>query len=92
MRILLLGRDGQLGRAMLQTLTANASLISPDHLIAWGRADLDLSNLPLLRERLNTLRPTLVINAAANTQVDAAQTQAALAHRINAEVPEVLAH
>jgi dTDP-4-dehydrorhamnose reductase len=92
MRILLLGRDGQLGRAMLQTLTANASPISPDHLSAWGRADLDLSNLLLLRERLNTLRPTLVINAAAYTQVDAAQTQPELAHRINAQVPELLAH
>jgi dTDP-4-dehydrorhamnose reductase len=92
MRILLLGRDGQLGRAMLQTLTANASPISPDYLSAWGRADLDLSDLPLLRERLNTFRPTLIINAAAYTQVDAAQTQAELTHRINAQVPEVLAH
>lgn len=91
MRILLLGRDGQLGRAVMQTLTRNKAVASPDDITAWGRADVDLFDLELLGERLDALRPTLLINAAAYTQVDEAQTQVELAHRINAQVPEVLA-
>jgi dTDP-4-dehydrorhamnose reductase len=52
---------------------------------------LDLTDLPKLRERVRQLKPELIVNAAAYTAVDKAESEEAVAHVINADVPRVLA-
>ena len=85
MKILLLGREGQLGRALAGRLQ------SAGELTAWGRAELDFSDLQALRSKLKQLRPQLIVNAVAYTAVDRAQSEPALCHAINATAPAALA-
>lgn len=85
MKILVTGRNGQVGSALAQSLADLGEIIALD------RSQLDLANLEALRSALRELRPTLVINAAAYTAVDAAEHDQAMAFRINAEAPRVLA-
>ena len=85
MRIVLFGKNGQLGWEFQNILPIFGEVFSI------GRDDLDLSNLNALRNILGELRPNLIINAAAYTQVDLAETQVELAMSINALVPAVMA-
>jgi dTDP-4-dehydrorhamnose reductase len=82
-----LGRDGQLGRS----LAANASLSSLGQLVLWGRAEADLTKPQELASKLKILNPSAVINAAAFTAVDAAETREREASLVNAESPAALA-
>jgi dTDP-4-dehydrorhamnose reductase len=83
--ILLLGASGQLGWALAPLLALQAPLVAP------SRAELDLGDAAALRARLDALRPQGIVNAAAYTAVDRAETETALAWRLNAEVPGELA-
>lgn len=83
--ILLLGGSGQLGWALAPRLALQAPLVAPSH------AELDLGDAAALRARLDALRPQGIVNAAAYTAVDQAETQTALAWRLNAEVPGEIA-
>lgn len=83
--ILLLGGSGQLGWALASLLALQAPLVAP------SRAELDLGDTAALRARLDALRPQGIVNAAAYTAVDQAETQTALAWRLNAELPGELA-
>ena len=65
MRILVLGRHGQVGNALTQSLQGLGELIALD------RAQLDLSNPDAIRTALRELQPQMIINAAAYTAVDA---------------------
>ena len=85
MSILVTGKNGQVGQALLR------SLAGLDDIIALDRSQLDLADLDAVRYTVQTLRPDLIINAAAYTAVDAAETDVALAMRINAEAPGALA-
>jgi dTDP-4-dehydrorhamnose reductase len=85
MRILVTGRNGQVGHAVTQSLQGLGDIIALD------RSQLDLENTDALRTAMRELQPGIVINAAAYTAVDAAESDAALAFRINAEAPRVLA-
>jgi dTDP-4-dehydrorhamnose reductase len=85
MKILLLGKNGQLGWEL------HRSLISFSDLVACGRRDLDLSRRDLLREGIRKLEPDLIINAAAYTDVDGAERETEIAYEVNAAAPEVLA-
>jgi dTDP-4-dehydrorhamnose reductase len=89
-RILVIGRAGQLARAL--ATAAKARGIALD---AAGRETLDLADpsslQPRLMQRLQADRPDVVINAAAYTAVDAAESDAEAATRLNAEAPGVLA-
>ena len=88
MKILVTGRHGQVGGALAAWLPQ----ASPGHeIIAVDRAQLDLSNPDQIRRVMQDVRPQLVINAAAYTAVDQAETELALAMRINGEAPGVLA-
>ncbi|MBL4719602.1 MAG: dTDP-4-dehydrorhamnose reductase [Alphaproteobacteria bacterium] len=85
MTILLIGRNGQVGRAI------ETRLASDDRLIAIDRNDLDFAkpaDIPIVLDRLS---PSLIINAAAFTDVDGAESQADAAFAINAAAPEALA-
>ncbi|MBX3707322.1 MAG: dTDP-4-dehydrorhamnose reductase [Pseudomonadales bacterium] len=82
MTTLVLGADGQLGRH-LRTMLPTASF--------WTRNDLDLSRTDEIGPALTRLRPTAIINAAAYTAVDRAESESDLAWRINADAPIELA-
>ena len=90
MNILVFGKDGQLGKAFKTAFEANK--LGELHCITYvGRAECDLSNADAIAELLNRIKPDLLINAAAYTAVDKAETEVNLAYAINAKAPEVMA-
>jgi dTDP-4-dehydrorhamnose reductase len=92
MNILVFGKDGQLGRAFQNLLQITAAdLGSPPHIDYIGRADCDLADEAALRVLLEKRNPNLIINAAAYTAVDKAESEMDLAFAINAKAPEVMA-
>jgi dTDP-4-dehydrorhamnose reductase len=90
MNILVFGKDGQLGKAFKAVF--DASKLDELHRITYvGRAECDLANSDAIAELLNRIKPDLIINAAAYTAVDKAETEIDLAYAINAKAPEVMA-
>ena len=93
-RILLLGKNGQVGWELQRSLAPLGELIALDR---EGLADVgsplcgDLSDLAGLAQTVHLLKPQVIVNAAAYTAVDKAESEAGLARRINAEAPSVLA-
>lgn len=85
LKILLLGKDGQLGRELERTLAPLGTLV------AWGRAEADLERPDMLRDLLREIAADVIVNAAAYTAVDRAETDAARCRRVNAEAVAVLA-
>lgn len=85
MSILLLGKDGQVGWQLQRSLAPHGAVI------ACGRAEADLGNLEQLRALVRQHRPAVIVNAAAYTAVDRAESEPELAMRINGEAPGVLA-
>ncbi len=90
MKILLLGNNGQVGWELQRSLAPLGELIALDRKNAAGLCG-DLSNLDGLRQTLRTLRPNIVVNAAAYTAVDKAESEPELAQLINAQAPALLA-
>jgi dTDP-4-dehydrorhamnose reductase len=90
MDILVFGKDGQLGKAF-QDLFQKAPLTSEDSVQYIGRDQCDLSNTAALSDLLNSSKPDLIINAAAYTAVDKAETEYELAFTINSKAPEMMA-
>ena len=84
-RILLLGADGQLGWELRRALLPLGSVL------AMNRSQADLGDLAALRATLEREQPDILVNAAAYTAVDKAQSEPALAQRINADAPRLLA-
>lgn len=86
--ILVFGRDGQVGRALQSHLKC---LNVP--VVFLGRSDCDLSDQLSIREVLNRYQPQVIINAAAYTAVDKAESadERALAFAINAMAPKTMA-
>ncbi len=90
MKILLLGKNGQVGwelQRALQPLGEVIALGRTGHENLYG----DLSNLDELRRTVLSLQPDVIVNAAAYTNVDKAQCEPDLAERINSEAPKMLA-
>jgi len=85
MRILITGAEGQLGRSLRDTPPAGAEIIATD------LHNLDLCDEVAVRGGLDHFKPSVIINAAAYTAVDRAETEAELAQRINADAVSVLA-
>lgn len=81
MRVLLTGRNGQVGWELERRL---------DGVVATDRAQLDLSG-PGIAEGVARIRPDVIINAAAYTAVDKAESEKDLAMRINGVAPGILA-
>ncbi len=86
MRILLLGGSGQVGSQLRVTLAPLGEVIAPSRASGW-----DLSDPADLAARVEQLAPQVIVNAAAYTAVDRAESEPALAHRVNAEAPAALA-
>jgi len=85
MRILLIGKDGQLGEE-LQGLLPTLGTVK-----AVGRAELDLLQPEAIRQMIHDVEPHLIVNAAAYTAVDKAESEPELAHAINGTAPTVMA-
>ena len=85
MRILLLGQHGQVSQELQRALQGAGELR------VLGREQLDLAQPELIRQHVQRLRPELIINAAAHTAVDQAESEAELAFAINATAPGILA-
>jgi dTDP-4-dehydrorhamnose reductase len=83
--ILLFGANGQLGTRLRTLLTAHGPVR------AVGHAELDLRDLVRLRALIRDVRPGLIVNAAAYTAVDTAESDAESARLVNAEAPRVMA-
>jgi dTDP-4-dehydrorhamnose reductase len=85
MKILLTGVDGQVGYELLRCLQGLGEIV------ACGRDRLDLANLDQVRDCVRHLEPDLIVNAAAYTAVDRAESEPELALRVNAQAPGVMA-
>jgi dTDP-4-dehydrorhamnose reductase len=85
MKIVVLGAGGRLGAALVREFRPKYDVAGFDH------AQLDLSNLEDLREKVGATTFDVLINAAAFTNVDACETERDRAFLINAEAPGVLA-
>lgn len=84
MRILVTGAKGQVGRELATCLAPQGELIALDH------ATLDLADPDAIVATMRSVRPDLVVNAAAYTAVDNAERDADAAFAINARAPGVL--
>ena len=85
MKVALFGRNGQLGSDLLATLGDSMEVR------AYGRNEVDLADGARLRETLLRQEPRIIINAAAYTAVDQAESDSDMAGRINGEAPAVMA-
>lgn len=85
MKILLLGKDGQVGWQLQRSLAPHGEVV------ACGRSQCDLSDFDQIRSLVRELRPSVIVNASAYTAVDRAEAEPELASRINAVAPGVLA-
>lgn len=85
MKLLLIGRNGQLGWEL------ERSLAPLGHVVALGREDADLSRPDRLPELINEIKPDVVVNAAAYTAVDKAESEPKLASTINADAVGAIA-
>jgi dTDP-4-dehydrorhamnose reductase len=91
--ILLTGVHGQVGAALSRGFDA----LSASHpmclskVVKLTRAELDLRNVDAIRQIIQTVKPTIIINPAAYTAVDKAESEPDLAFAINATAPRILA-
>ena len=83
-KIIITGKNGQVGYALVEALTPLCEL----H--AFDSSEFDLSNEAQVRERIQTIRPDIIINAAAYTAVDRAETDEATAFAVNANGPKII--
>ncbi|PBK48813.1 dTDP-4-dehydrorhamnose reductase [Pseudomonas syringae pv. actinidiae] len=90
MKILLLGKNGQVGWELQRSLAALGEVIAPDRQGADGLRG-DLADLEGLTATIRTLAPDVIVNAAAYTAVDKAESEPDVALLINGEAPGVLA-
>ncbi|WP_423459254.1 dTDP-4-dehydrorhamnose reductase [Ottowia sp. VDI28] len=90
MSILLLGKNGQVGWELQRALAPLGRLTALDRHGADGLCG-DLADLEGLAATVRALRPEVIVNAAAHTAVDKAESEPDLAQRLNAEAPAVLA-
>lgn len=85
MRILLTGKNGQLGHEL------ERSLAPIGELSAFDRAGFDLTQPDNFKTQIRNLHPQIIVNAAAYTAVDRAESEPALANDVNALAPSILA-
>jgi dTDP-4-dehydrorhamnose reductase len=80
MKILVTGRDGQLARALAET-----GPLGGHSMVCLGRGDLDIRDPRSVSRAVEGVRPDLVVNAAAYTAVDTAETDEAEAFAVNGQ-------
>lgn len=85
MRILLLGKNGQAGWELQRTLALLGEVIAADY------PEIDLAKADDTRSLVRECKPQVIVNAAAYTNVDKAESETDLAFAINATAPRILA-
>ncbi|MEW5887407.1 MAG: dTDP-4-dehydrorhamnose reductase [Pseudomonadota bacterium] len=97
--LLLLGKNGQVGWELQRSLAPLGRVVALDRQRSPNLLDAhappwcgDLADFEALAYTVRSLRPQVIVNAAAYTAVDKAESEAALAQRINADAPALLAH
>jgi len=85
MRILLIGKNGQVGWELQRTLMPLGEIISTDY------PETDLADFDGTRNLIRNLQPQVIVNAAAYTAVDQAESEPELAFEVNSAAPGVLA-
>ena len=85
MKVLITGGRGQVGRAVIDAAPAEAQLITLAH------ADLDIGDAGAVDRHVRAAKPDVIVNAAAYTAVDRAESEPDLARRANTEGPANLA-
>lgn len=86
MRILVIGKSGQVGRELARAVWAADSEV-----VVLGRSECDLADLSAVRQAIRSARPQFVINAAAYTAVDRAEAEPGLAEMVNGKAPAIMA-
>lgn len=89
MKVLLLGKNGQVGWELQRSLSCMGELIALDRNSIQFCGD--MGNLEGLAATLRDIRPDIIVNAAAYTAVDKAEVEMRQAHAVNALAPELLA-
>ena len=82
--ILVLGKNGQVGQALQDVLSTKVNL----H--AFDSKEADLTDERKLRQLIQDIKPAVIVNAAAYTAVDRAETEEALAFKVNARGPQIM--
>lgn len=90
MKILLLGKNGQVGWELQRALAPLGELVALDRLRQDGLCG-DLADLDGLRQTIRSLKPDVLVNAAAYTAVDKAESEPERALLINSTAPQVMA-
>src|SRR5262245_34544691 len=85
MKVLITGAGGQVGQALVRSAPTNSTIKALSH------AQLDISNQRDVTSYILRCRPDVIINAAAHTAVDRAESEPAAARAINADGPHHLA-
>lgn len=85
MKILLTGKNGQVGYELERSLQHLGEVVAVD------RSQMDLNNFDQIRTVIRTVKPTLIVNPAAYTAVDKAESEPALAMRVNGIAPGIMA-
>lgn len=88
-KILITGINGQVGHALQDVFKRQSSF--DNIVISLDRSQLDLTNTNEIRRAIQSIQPDLIINPAAYTAVDKAETEPELAYAINATAPKILA-
>lgn len=95
LNILLTGAAGQLGSELIPLLSDRGNLTATDRnkpvSVVKNWLELDISNDSRLEKLLDSIQPGLIVNAAAYTAVDLAETDVETAFKVNAELPLLLA-
>ncbi|WP_174873377.1 dTDP-4-dehydrorhamnose reductase [Vogesella oryzae] len=84
-RILLTGSNGQLGFELQRALAVTGQTV------CLGRSSLDLCDVAAIRQTLDRMQPDIIVNPAAYTAVDKAESDPATAKRVNADAPSTMA-
>ena len=85
MKILVTGKNGQVGFELMRSLAPLGTVVGIDI------DECDLQDILGIERLLDKVQPELIVNPAAYTAVDKAESEPALAHSINAKAPEVMA-
>ena len=94
MKLLLLGKNGQVGWELQRSLAPLGEVIALDRQsvnVDGNGLRGDIGDLQTLAQTIRSVRPDVIVNAAAHTAVDKAESEPDLALRLNAEAPEVMA-
>jgi dTDP-4-dehydrorhamnose reductase len=85
MKILVTGKNGQVGHELMQSLAPLGQVVGVDV------KECDLAQSAAIDALLERVKPDIIINPAAYTEVDKAESEPTIAHAVNAQAPKLLA-